>query len=169
MLIDGNLISLVIFDADGTLRRCTVPGQPCPNRLGEWELLPGAKERLATIQWSMENRSGIGYGIASNQAGISLGYMTVDMAHRLLEDMFEAAFGLPAVFGTIQMCPHSLDAGCRCRKPRPAMLERLIGRWGVKPEDTLMVGDMDSDRQAAEAAGCHFVDADEFFGRWRDD
>jgi len=22
---------LVIFDADGTLRRCTVPGQPCPN------------------------------------------------------------------------------------------------------------------------------------------
>ena len=120
---------------------------------------------MASIQWSVGNKSGIGYGIASNQAGVSFGYMTVDTAYRLLEDMFEAAFGFPAVFGTIHVCPHSPDAGCKCRKPRPRMLTWLIDDWGVKPEATLMVGDMDSDRQAAEAAGCHFMDADEFFGR----
>ena len=31
---------LVVFDADGTLRRTTVPGQPCPRASDQWELLP---------------------------------------------------------------------------------------------------------------------------------
>lgn len=48
-MIDLSTKKLIIFDADGTLRRCTVPGQPCPNKADEWELMPGAKERLATL------------------------------------------------------------------------------------------------------------------------
>lgn len=37
--VDITTKKLIIFDADGTLRRCTVPGQPCPNKDGEWELM----------------------------------------------------------------------------------------------------------------------------------
>lgn len=40
------IVKLIMFDADGTLRRCTVPGQPCPNNPDEWELMPNIKETL---------------------------------------------------------------------------------------------------------------------------
>ena len=60
---------LFIFDADGTLRRCTVPGQPCPNQPGEWELLPNVVETLHHYDWRVRD-----YAIVSNQGGIGLGY-----------------------------------------------------------------------------------------------
>jgi len=70
---------LYIFDADGTLRRCTVLGQPCPNRPDEWELLPGVQKKLATIDWS-SNR----FAIASNQGGVALGFLTLQAAADML-------------------------------------------------------------------------------------
>jgi len=50
---------LIIFDADGTLRCCTVPGQVCPNADNQWELLPNVKEKLSEIDWGV-SRSGAG-------------------------------------------------------------------------------------------------------------
>ena len=38
---------LIVFDADGTLRRTVVPDQPCPRAAGEWILMPGVREVLA--------------------------------------------------------------------------------------------------------------------------
>lgn len=51
------------------------------------------------------------------------------------------------------------------RKPAPGMLNLAMAQAEAKPHETIMVGDRDEDRQAAEAAGCHFQDADWFFGR----
>lgn len=62
---------LIILDADGTLRRTTVPGLPCPNAPDEWELIPGVRERLAEIDWTTTH-----FAIVSNQGGVALGYLT---------------------------------------------------------------------------------------------
>jgi len=37
--------------------------------------------------------------------------------------------------------------------------------FGVSKADTVYIGDMDSDQQAAEAAGVQFMWAKDFFGR----
>lgn len=42
-------------------------------------------------------------------------------------------------------------------KPDPTMLVRLGERFGIPPERTVFVGDMDVDREAARAAGVGFV------------
>ncbi len=65
----------------------------------------------------------------------------------------------------MQFCPHTEDARCTCRKPAPRLLLRLMDLWRVEPSETLFVGDLDTDRQAAENAGCRFAWAHEFF-RW---
>jgi HAD superfamily hydrolase (TIGR01662 family) len=49
------------------------------------------------------------------------------------------------------------------RKPEPGMILRAMEFKRAKPEDTLMVGDSEDDRKAAEAAGCDFMLACEFF------
>lgn len=51
------------------------------------------------------------------------------------------------------------------RKPAPGMLLYTMEVNNTTPETTLMVGDSEEDRLAAEAAGCHFQWAWEFFGR----
>lgn len=148
---------LIIFDADGTLRRCTVKGQPCPNKPGQWEIIPGVEEAIAQL-WK-----GSAFAVVSNQAGVALGYLSEEMAGRLLYDMAQEAFpnGDDVL---IFFCPHAPDADCDCRKPKPRLLERCMNLTLVGPRETLYVGDMESDRQAAENAGCCFMWAKDFFG-----
>lgn len=147
---------LIIFDADGTLRRCTVPGQPCPNAPGEWELIPGVEKAITQLS------ERTAFAVVSNQGGVGLGYLSVEMAGRLLYDMAQEAFpnGDDVL---ILICPHAPDAGCDCRKPKPRLLERCMNKTLVGPRETLYVGDMESDRQAAENAGCCFMWAADFF------
>lgn len=154
-------VKLYVFDADGTLRRTTVPGLPCPNRAGEWELIPGVRERLALIEWG---GGGARFGVATNQGGVGLGYLTLGAARGLVEEMVLAAFGVAAPPGSIEICPHAPHWRCACRKPEPGMLLRLMRRFGAAPDETLFVGDMDKDEGAARAAGTRFMWAHEFFG-----
>ena len=159
---DDGPVRLYIFDADGTLRRTTVPGLPCPNRPGEWELIPGVRERLARVEWGA---GGARFGVASNQGGVGLGYMTLAAARRLLADMVVAAFGVEPPPGSIEICPHAPYLKCPCRKPEPLMLLRLMRRFQAAPAETLFVGDMDKDEEAARRAGTGFMWAHEFFER----
>ena len=57
-------------------------------------------------------------------------------------------------------CPHHPEAGlgewkvaCGCRKPKPGMLLAAIERFRIDPAGSWMLGDNDSDLQAAAAAG----------------
>lgn len=147
---------LIIFDADGTLRRCTVPGQPCPNRDGEWELMPGVRERLAGLP------DGTKFAVVSNQGGIGLGIMAEEVANRMLLELADQAFGRGQ--GCIMMCPHAPKADCLCRKPSPLMLYSAMDLLQVRPSETLYVGDMKSDQEAARRAGVRFTWAWDFFG-----
>jgi histidinol-phosphate phosphatase family protein len=157
-----NPIKLYVFDADGTLRGCTVPGQPCPNRAGEWELLPGVRERLSRIKW--DERAGPHFAVASNQGGVGLGYFKEETARALLADTARAAFCVEPPAGAIEVCTHAPRAGCACRKPKGGMLVTLMRRFGARPDETLYVGDMETDRDAARAAGVGFMWAKDFFG-----
>ena len=110
-------IKLYIFDADGTLRRTTVEGLPCPNQPSDWELIPGVRERLAEIDWGAH---GAHFGVASNQGGVGMGYLTYEMAYQLLADMVVESFGVNVPpSGSIEICPHSPLANCSCRKLKP--------------------------------------------------
>jgi D-glycero-D-manno-heptose 1,7-bisphosphate phosphatase len=151
---------LYVFDADWTLRRSTVPGKPCPNRDGEWELIPGVRERLARIEWGP---AGASFGVATNQGGVGLGYLTLKAARGMLEKMVFEAFGVPPPEGSIEICPHAPHLSCPCRKPRPEMLLRLMRRFRAAPHETLFVGDMPTDRETASNAETHFAWAHEFF------
>lgn len=150
---------LYVFDADGTMRRCTVPGQPCPNGPGEWELMPGVKETLGRINWAEHK-----LGILSNQGGVALGHLTEDMALQLLCDMVTEATGCWPQLGTLMICPHAPTDGCVCRKPNPANLLALMRGWNEGPSTTLYVGDLDSDLECARRAGVDFMWAADFFG-----
>jgi len=154
---------LMIFDADGTLRFCTIPGQPCPNKPDEWKLLKNVKEKLSKFEWGSPAEGKTAYGIASNQGGVGVGYFSSEMAFRLLKDTFMAAFGFKPINEVIQMCIPKPEEKPECRKPRPGMLKKIMQFWQIPPSETLFVGDMESDKLTAENAGCDFMWAKDFF------
>jgi D-glycero-D-manno-heptose 1,7-bisphosphate phosphatase len=155
-------VRLVIFDADGTLRRTTVAGQPCPHAEHEWELLPGVRERLTAIDW---RGAGLAVGVASNQDHIGYGLLDAGLARRLLRDMIDVATAGAVRDPEIRFCPHRLEESCACRKPAPGMLVDIMRARGVATEGTLFVGDSPVDAHAAAAAGVRFVWARDFFQR----
>jgi D-glycero-D-manno-heptose 1,7-bisphosphate phosphatase len=153
---------LVIFDADDTLRRTTVPGRPCPHSPDEWELMPGVRETLAQVAWGKPDAPYL--GLASNQDQVAYGHLSLDMARRLLGDVAQAATGILPPEEALQLCPHRPEDECGCRKPKAGMLFRIMAHYGVGPEGTLFVGNNDVDREAAERAGVAFLFADQLFG-----
>lgn len=156
-----------LFDADGTLRRCTRRNQACPNAPDEWEVIPAAQKRIMEMDWSQS-----AFGIVSNQGGVALGYLTEEMAKQLLADLCAMLFKKPWKKGAIQICVHAPDAGCSCRKPKPEMIFKALAALhasGLRAEEVVYVGDLETDRQTAEAARVSFMWAWEFAGQTQDE
>jgi HAD superfamily hydrolase (TIGR01662 family) len=151
---------LLIFDADDTLRRTTVPGRPCPYGPNEWKLLPHVRRCLRRL---LAAHPGLRLGLASNQDRVGYGQIPEVTARALLHDLARESFGRELPRDAVQLCPHVAAAGCRCRKPGGAMLERIMAFYGIPPERTLFVGDAEADRGAAHAAGTGFMAAATFF------
>jgi D-glycero-D-manno-heptose 1,7-bisphosphate phosphatase len=153
---------LVIFDADGTLRRTVIPGAVCPHAPGEWELIPDVREIVSAIDWC---RNGPLVAVASNQDHVGYGLVDERMAARLLRDMLDAAAGRALPDALIRFCPHVIEAQCGCRKPAPGLLVEIARDARVEPREALFVGDAECDHEAAKRAGVRFAWAHEFFER----
>jgi histidinol-phosphate phosphatase family protein len=143
---------LVIFDADGTLRDCTIEGQFYPLKPEEWKLKNDVVGVLEQYDCSTKK-----FGVATNQPGISRGELSEEMNVQLIHDMIKGNFGFLPDKAAIQCCPHSIDGACDCRKPAAGMLNKIIQHFGIAASETVFIGDSPRDKAAAENAGCHFL------------
>lgn len=142
----------VIFDRDGVLNVDTGYAYD-PARL-EW--MPGAMAAVARV-----NRAGVVAVITTNQSGIGRGYYTEDQMHEFHAEMIRQLDGIGAHIDAIYFAPHHEDAPEERyrvadhpdRKPNPGMLIKALESFGVAPADAIMIGDKDSDMEAARRAG----------------
>jgi D-glycero-D-manno-heptose 1,7-bisphosphate phosphatase len=120
-----------------------------------WEWMPGAIEAVRRA-----HRRGWQVFVATNQSGVARGYYTeADVAALMgwVADELRAAGGL---LDDWRACPFHPEAPLPewradhpWRKPRPGMILDLLARWELAADRALMVGDSESDMQAAQAAG----------------
>jgi D-glycero-D-manno-heptose 1,7-bisphosphate phosphatase len=95
--------------------------------------------------------------VVSNQAGVGKGLMGRAALARIT-DRFVAQLaraGVPIV--AVYYCPHTSDAECRCRKPRPGLLRQAARNWKIDLGRSILIGDSPSDIEAARAAGCRSI------------
>jgi HAD superfamily hydrolase (TIGR01662 family) len=166
---------LVVFDVDGTLAETY-----------KTKLLPGVGG------WFERRPAEPGVAIATNQGGVGLrywmehegfgnpkAYPTRDriiyrmrVLARLLRVPWKyvyVAFAYRNKKGEAGPVPPEFaeDPYWRhdWRKPEAGMIRQAMADQGVTASETLMVGDREDDRGAAELAGVAFMWADVFFGR----
>jgi HAD superfamily hydrolase (TIGR01662 family) len=138
------LPDLVLLDRDGTLVH-DVPYNGDPALVAP---VPGARESLDRLR-----SLGVRVGLVSNQSGVSSGRITVAQVEAVNRRLAE----LVGPFDVVRFCPHGRDEGCTCRKPAPGMVKDACAALGVEPDRCLLVGDIASDVEAAEAAGARAI------------
>ncbi|MCX6626023.1 MAG: HAD family hydrolase [Candidatus Solibacter sp.] len=132
--------SYVALDRDGTL----IVEKNYLSDPSQVELLPTVLEGLTRLR-----RAGFGLLVVSNQSGVGRGYFSLDDVARVNARLAELA----GPFDGIYVCPHLPDAGCRCRKPKPGLLEKAARELGFDLANCFVVGDKASDVELARQAG----------------
>ena len=154
---------LYLFDVDGTLRSPLL--MPAGGVLARWDqrILPGRRERLTELR-----RAGHRLGAASNQGLVAFGLVSQSRAEGAVAEL---NVRLGGALEWIRICPHHpqglvprFRVRCRCRKPGPGMLEEALQRFSLSAAEAIYVGDRETDRLAAAAAGYSFQWAAAFFG-----
>jgi len=117
------------------------------------------KEQLSFVEGGFENlklliSKGFKLFIVSNQGGIARGIYTkseMDDFHRELIHIFQDH---QIEIADVLFCPHHPEIEkCLCRKPSGLMIEKLIAKYRLDKSDCLLIGDSESDLEAAERAG----------------
>jgi nicotinate-nucleotide--dimethylbenzimidazole phosphoribosyltransferase len=129
-----NRFDCVLFDLGNTLIKQENPGTPY--ELLVVELLPGVEQLLNELKDNLK------IGIVSNTQTITATEIKNKLATVGIEHYFDV------VVATAEIGLH---------KPDPAPITAAIKALVVKPERTLYIGDIETDLQAARAAGAEFA------------
>lgn len=135
---------VVILDRDGTI---VVDRHYLDDPAG-LELLPFAAEGL---RWFSDH--GYRLVVITNQSAVGRGLLSLERLeeiHARFRDMVAAA---GSRLEQIYYCPHSPDADCACRKPRPGLMMRAASELRFDPAAAIVIGDKASDVEFGRRVG----------------
>ncbi|AQT61290.1 D-glycero-beta-D-manno-heptose 1,7-bisphosphate 7-phosphatase [Cellvibrio sp. PSBB023] len=139
-------MKLVILDRDGVINH---DREDYVKSADECVPIEGSIEAIVRL-----NKAGFTVVVATNQAGLAKGKFELDD----LEAMHEKITGLVeeqgGELGGIFYCPHHPDDNCKCRKPKPGMLDAIEAEFNTSVESSYFVGDSLRDLQAGLLKGC---------------
>jgi D-glycero-D-manno-heptose 1,7-bisphosphate phosphatase len=133
----------VFLDRDGTLVKevgyLTDPG--------DLELLPGVAEGLRLLK-----AAGFAVVVISNQSGVGRGLFSLTNVHLAMARLRRLLRSQGVELDGIYFCPHRPDAGCACRKPGTALIERATEDLRLRARSSFMVGDKRLDVETGHRA-----------------
>lgn len=137
---------LIILDRDGVINYDADDYIKNPDEFRPIESVLEAMARLSQGGWTIV--------VATNQSGIARGLLTVHMLadiHKKMHTLLKRQGGrIDAIF----FCPHTSEAGCNCRKPKPGLFQDIAKRYRTSLAKVPNVGDSPRDLQAGAHMGC---------------
>ena len=138
------------FDRDGVINRDHgYVGSP-----DRFELVEGAARAIRLCR-----DAGYLVFMVTNQAGVAQGYFEEDDVKALHDHMRALLAAEGARLDDIRYCPHHPEAkrpayrnACSCRKPETGMILELAKVWSADLAHSFLIGDQESDLEAAERA-----------------
>lgn len=138
-------VKLIVLDRDGTINHDSDQFIKSPD---EWRPIPGSLEAIARL-----NHAGYRVVVATNQSGIGRGLFDMGTLNAIHEKMHRSLAQLGGRVDAVFYCPHTADATCDCRKPKPGLLKEVGRRFNVDMAGVPVIGDGLRDLQAAENVG----------------
>jgi len=138
-------MKLVILDRDGVINHDSAEFIKNPD---EWVPIPGSLEAIARL-----NQAGYHVVLATNQSGVGRGLLDIATLCAIHDKMHVALAQAGARVDAVFYCPHGIDEGCDCRKPKPGMFEDIAHRFNLDLAGVPSVGDSLRDLQAGDTVG----------------
>lgn len=135
----------VFLDRDGTLIR----DKNYLSRVEDIEYFTDTFEALQLL-----HTKGYRLYVITNQSGVGRGYFPIESVSAVHQAMDEdmRAHQLPHFAGW-GVCPHGPDQNCRCRKPKPELIQQFLERDQLDLSACWMVGDKEIDAACGVNAG----------------
>jgi D-glycero-D-manno-heptose 1,7-bisphosphate phosphatase len=126
----------------------------------------GYAHRPEQIEWvdgaaqavRLLNEAGYIVIVVTNQAGVARGLYGEAAIHHLHAHMQDVLLAQGARIDAFYYCPHHPEGtvkefavACVCRKPGPGMLEQAARDWPIDIRRSFLIGDKETDMQAAAA------------------
>jgi D-glycero-D-manno-heptose 1,7-bisphosphate phosphatase len=141
----------VFLDRDGVLN----VDRGYVHRPDQIEWIPGSREAIKRF-----NDAGYLVFVVSNQSGVARGYFSEEDVRALHRWMASELQAVGAHVDAFEYCPHHPEGTVARyrrvsghRKPAPGMVLDCLARWPVNKDESFLIGDKDTDVEAAEAAG----------------
>jgi D,D-heptose 1,7-bisphosphate phosphatase len=141
----------VFFDRDGVLNHDS--GYTFEASKLQW--IEGAREAVKAV-----NDAGYYAFVVTNQSGVARGFYEESHVQALHRWMADEMATIGAHIDAFEYCPDHPDGTVERyrrvndrRKPGCGMITDLLGRFAVRADDSLLIGDKASDLEAAQAAG----------------
>ncbi|QKT03630.1 D-glycero-beta-D-manno-heptose 1,7-bisphosphate 7-phosphatase [Ectothiorhodospiraceae bacterium 2226] len=136
---------LIILDRDGVIN---YDSDAYIKSADEFVPLPGSLEAMARLR-----RAGYRIAVCTNQSGLARGLFSLDDLHAMHQKLIRLLAQHGGGIDALLYCPHGPHAGCRCRKPRPGLLEEVGARLRMPLTGVPAIGDSARDLEAARAVG----------------
>lgn len=126
-----------------------------PHRIEDFSFIPGAPEAIKAL-----NDAGYRVVVVSNQSGVARGLFTEDRVRLFHQHIAQSLALSGARIDAFYFCPYHPDAVVERyrvdhpeRKPHPGMIERAAREMNLDLTRSFLIGDRETDIQAATAAG----------------
>ena len=137
----------VFLDRDGVINRLRQGDYV--KSWSEFEFLPTAIPAIRCL-----NQAGCRLIVVTNQAGVSKGIVSREMLEAIHQKMVIEIENDGGRIDAIYYCPHRDEDNCRCRKPKPGLLEQAIREHTINPINRFLVGDSLRDFVTGQAVDC---------------
>lgn len=139
----------VFLDRDGVINRYRADYVRTPEDFDYYENTPAAFARLGDLSLPIV--------VVTNQSGIGRGFTTAEIVEQIHSRLRADVAEWGAEIVAIEVCPHTPDDACECRKPAPGMFLRAAERLDLDLAGSYLVGDAPGDIEAATRLGMHPV------------
>ena len=141
----------VFFDRDGVLNE----DLGSVGSADRFRWLPGAKEAIRRV-----TEAGVHVFVVTNHAGVARGFYTEDDVRALHLHILQDVLEFGGTIDDFRFCPYDPSAMVRryrrisdWHNPKAGIVLDLLGAWSIDPQRAILIGDMESDIQAANASG----------------
>ena len=136
----------IFLDRDGVINQ---ERKDYVKKLDEFRILDKTSDAINIIK-----NHGFLVIIITNQSAINRKLLSVQTLNKIHEKLQSYLEKYDTSFDGVYFCPHIPSENCECRKPKPGLIVQAVTDFQIDLSQSYMIGDSETDVQAATNAGC---------------
>ena len=139
----------IFLDRDGVINE---EKKDYVKNLKEFKIIDGSLQAIELLK-----KNNFRVVVITNQSAINRGLLSVEKLNEIHDFLKSKLLELNTTLDGIYFCPHTPNENCMCRKPKPGLFEQAMSELDINIKDSLMIGDSQTDIDAANKIGCKSI------------